>query len=1331
MRFDKIKKENTNNRNKNKNLEDNYSNQEEMEEELLRGKDVSYLNIWDKIPSYKDTNIQFGILKILILFAFLFGMSLFSYLAFENLIISVILSIAVFSLFLSVFRKSLLLSSGLKKHKYGLIDPFYELQFWQLDSDLKTLYFTNTQDLLHCGVRIYQITVIPENIQPNLNHFIKALHIAGIPFSYQVIQTPLYTYGSINMKITIYFSLSYNIRGILTKTRLKISQEALEEFSYNFESACIANLAHFRIENLQGPSLISAFRTLFLGSSAPQFNTINDFIDDNDYSKNLNKIFSAKFFCVCIIFILIFFMVALSELKFYWGIIFNISFVLLILWVFWREAIYALTQFSAIDKENDYILLDPFKGFSFYRFRTYKNYLFIHSNNNILTAISFFNIKYALPPQFFRKGKFIAHVQKFFRAVVSKQLSFTYTMVNSPLSYQNFEKEGLKYLLPNNISKYRMRERKFEREQWLDMRGGIWRIIGLFSVQEHMNAAQIDEDILKMMGERLTLTSKNYLTLFKSNLSNYEVIPLKGKSVFSGVKTSFLKSKFFRINGSHLNYLLLQGKAMKNLMEISAEFKKGIETRIAAEFNTPLDISNFITIGKTLNTEFLQEEVAAGFTSDQIHNLLITNGSFQERSSLLLKIVSELVKQQKSSIVFDYDGSFSALLSYFKGSRFENDFLIFSLGRNFQIDPFDSDIPYDKERDIYIDYIVDILAMVYKQRKQSIDSLRELLKEENFSYAEFLLDVKNQNVWEQNCEMNPIVSMLKQIREQPSVISTKMDDEFEGSYDQHIEGHVLPYQFIQNEHTIIVDLSIFRDLEPKVFMAFVIIAKIIFYMNKFNEEHLFHRKLFMIPNCDIIFDNYFLDRQGDYHYGKIMKLLQPLEDFQMGIIMTSNQIRYLHPNVFNYINNIISFKTNDTRDIAILQNQMNLQELHGTGYYSSSRKDSYQIEFLKSLKPKEILLKRSDILQPFPVIIHDSDLKPFSPLSQADINEYMHSQGYDLENIENRILSNAQKTLFEEHFKQYTLFLTEIIQFFSILQTLDNIGNLYKSKIKEELLKIIYPKAKRRFSKDKRQIMKIRDNLFDIFLKYSYIIEAHPPRASGSQSIRTSYAVGPQYQESLNDYYEVESNQSDNITIGALEQESTRKMDFSLEELTGGDITIINNNNNKNNISDENKKMKKSMNSLPTQFDIINILLDHASIFLSDLIDIYLHINKKEFEEAMALERTALSDFLVNFYCENHPQEKNEISELLIEKAATFLLKNIPSSLKRRALDSLLERCKLSEVTNENITQYAEEISELSDTLFEFFTKLHNDIRETYGLNQEVYNNRKYFEMGI
>lgn len=1315
----------------------------------------SYLNIWDKIPSFKDINTNLGIIKIIASLGIHIMIGYLTFLWTTSIGIAILVPTIFFLFFIFIFGDNIFLISsfsGLTRTKF---DPFANLRFWFADSETEEaqltasttfneqffdkvslynrdiLYFSNTQDLQHCGLSLYKISVLPENVSPNLNHFIKSLHIAVVPFTYQVIQAPLLQKNSGTMSINLYFAISYYATGILTKSVVSRIKDKLRGYQAKFEEIVIEDFAHTKIEKLVGDDLVQGIRNFVCGMHFEESENLKDKDLAVKPFKTLLVISFILYFDVVLV---------LLPLKLYWIPIINIILVLMIFFIFWREIIFSISRFTLL--KGGHFPIAPFQNIDFYRFRKYSEIVFAHINNKILLGMNFLNVKYATT-QFMKKDQFIATPTKYFRALVGKKIPFTYTIISAPISYAYFEDKCFRWIKEDHRDLLNEKLKKYEQAGWMYMRNGFWNLILLQTVHTITYATNITQELIKNQGDKLRHRTKTIVSIFEGNFPNYELEHLSRSYLSSGIEATSLKSKFFRLGGTHLNYLIMQGKVLMNLMEISPEFRKAIETRIASEFNTPLNLENFITVGYTLNTEYLIEEVPAGFTFEQIKNLLITNGSYQARKYLLLKIVAELVKQGEQTIIFDYDGSFSMLLSYFQGTRYENEFLVFSLGKNFQIDPFDSDIPYDSERDKYISYVVDILAMVYKQRREPMDALKELLKEEKFSYTEFLLDIKNQNVWEKNIGMRPIISVLQQIREEPSVIST---NNYEiGRTDEPSDGmggsQIFSYEFIQNKQTIIIDLSIFQDLEPKVFITFVIIVKILLYMRRLYEEKSFNQKIFVIPNADIIFDNNFLDRQGDFRYGKIMKLLQPLQTLQMGIIMTANQIRDLHPQVFNYFNNLISFKTTDKRDIAVLKNLMNLSELHGEGYYSSKRKESYQVPFLMNLKSDELLVKRDDFPQPFPIIFDNEEFLKLNKVSQQQLNEYMFRQGYNLEDNEKKILSNAQKTLFEQHFKHYILFLDEIIKFFNILQNLDQVGNLYKSKIKEELLKTIYPKVQKRYGKDRRRIKLIRDQLFNIFLKYNYIIESHPRRASGSQSIRTSFAVGPQYQESLNDYFELKKDQETEISVELLQQES--KQESNLETKFTSDNLSSNLATQKDANSDQGitkefsaPRNHKTFNnaSAPSysQIEIVYKLFDHMSAFFMKIIDISVFVENQQFEKAVDLERSALPTFLVEFYCDLYPEEKNEMPDLLLEKGASFLLNSIPVTIDRASLDSLLEKSKLSSISQKNINQYKEEIRGYSDMLFIFFNSLFQDYKKI--INQDKTkkrNNNALYEEGI
>ena len=110
-----------------------------------------------------------------------------------------------------------------------------------------------------------------------------------------------------------------------------------------------------------------------------------------------------------------------------------------------------------------------------------------------------------------------------------------------------------------------------------------------------------------------------------------------------GLMCEIFKNNEFTLTGTHLSNVFFQGKTLIYLTDIADVLKKGITTRIASEFNTPLSLENNIILGNTLNTEVFEEELPFGFTTEQTQNILITNGKLTHRELFAMKLVSKFI----------------------------------------------------------------------------------------------------------------------------------------------------------------------------------------------------------------------------------------------------------------------------------------------------------------------------------------------------------------------------------------------------------------------------------------------------------------------------------------------------------------------------------------------------------------------------------------------------------------------------------------------------------------------------------------------------------------
>jgi len=1094
-------------------------------------KDRKYLDIWKINPSYKDISTKESIIKS----GFLISLSLFFFISFYLLLNSILFSIISTSIFIIAFtlvfhQNFFMLRQLFKLRSYN---PFSNISFWRIKDEESIIFYTNSIDLLTVGLKIFSIRIIPENIHANLNQFVKALYNVKIPFTYQLIQKPLVhqsksksrqldrsslsSYESI-----IYFSIYYDVKGIFRYNKLLELIDKLNNYTTALKSNFAANFHHFNIEMLTGNKLINGLRSSFLHQEVPNQST-----NDNSFPKSIKRVDLLSKFTFSL-----FLLISIDLLLIYFKIVLPIRFCLnicifgMIILLWWKEIQMYFNKIRSF-KISDVEMINPFSDIYFFRVLRIPETIFFQSNKNI-GGLKMVNLKIAIPPPIFFPSKYYISLMK-------EQIPFTTNVISTPMHYYYFDKEGYKYLKQEEKEKIRKYiQNSSDEENWLSMRSGIWKTIMTLSTSCNETVPSLSMEQILELELKLQNRISIIKTGFEQNFNNFKIENLRKKRLESGMLCELLKNRLIHRNGTHLNYILFQGKTLVGLIKIADEFKKGIETRVAAEFNTPLQLENFINIGHTINTEFLENEIPAGLTLEQLHRLLITNGTAQSRELICMKIVEELIKAGYPSIIFDFTGNWSKMINLFKGSVNENNFLYYKLARTFNLDPFDSDITFDTENISYLDYIFDAYALCFKKDDRMMEMFRNTIirrLSENLSISSINLDLTTKPDWEKSPIDNTLISFFDEFTQQDLIFFQPR--EIKDDY------RVRCYDFITNEKTIIIDLSQSKDFNKQCFFMLIILSKFLHYINsgaRYREKFLF------LPHIDIIFDSYFLDK--NIRYGKIDKFLSPLFQKGFGIIGNCSQAHYLHPNIYNHFDNFVTFKATDTRDIAVLSNQMGLEQLHGMGYYSKSRHEPYQIRYLKSMKQDEAIMKRSDIYQPFPIKIDIESCDKIQPLEWDKIVSYMGQLGYDLESTERMMLEKAKKTIFEKDFGAYIILVPEIIKFLEILKTVDKIGNLYINKIKEELRKIIYPKLSK-ITKDKKRIKEMRDDLIKILIRHGYLVENHPRRASGSESLRTSYSIGRQYEKALEDYYLSEKDTVANVSFDVIETDSASILDFN------------------------------------------------------------------------------------------------------------------------------------------------------------------------------------------
>ncbi|KKL59260.1 hypothetical protein LCGC14_2217130, partial [marine sediment metagenome] len=575
---------------------------------------------------------------------------------------------------------------------------------------------------------------------------------------------------------------------------------------------------------------------------------------------------------------------ALFKTPLLYILLIDVALIGFLIFLWFRESLFLLFRKKSF---KNYRVVNPFNNCIFFKYRGISDTLFGYLNNNLLIGIKMFNLTFAFPPSYCRNDKFI-------RSIMSQKVSFGYTSINVPITFSTFYKEGLEFMTEKakyNLLRSHWRvQTTLDGINWLAMRSGVWRTMLNISAIEFARTQSLDKQDILRLEERLTSKAEILHSSFNMNFFNYGLVQLRKERLIMGVMCEILKNNEFTLTGTHLSNVFFQGKTLIYLTDIVDELKKGITTRIASEFNTPLSLENNIIIGNTINTEIFEEELPFGFTTEQVQNILISNGTFSHRELFTMKLVSELVKNDKSALIFDFRGTWSKLITHFQGTQFEDKFLYFKLGSAFRLDPLKSDIPYDKGNVDFLDYMFDTYAMAFKKDQRTVDMVKSTIRQNpNIDMTSFNLKLINQQNWEKSPGSDSLISLFGDF--------TQQDEQYLYIAPSQPSGPITFKDFIKDEKTVIVDLSISNDYTKQIFLAFLIVSKIIHYI-KNAEATEYHAKIITIPHIDMFFESFFIDRKSDY--GKINKFLDPLKEKGFGFIFSANQAHYLHANLINY-----------------------------------------------------------------------------------------------------------------------------------------------------------------------------------------------------------------------------------------------------------------------------------------------------------------------------------------------------------------------------------------------------------------------------------------------
>jgi hypothetical protein len=1067
----------------------------------------SYLHIWNKCPTFKDQNTRGLHAQLFGLFIPLSVMVMTFYFATHNLVLSVEMGTFMLGLFLITFRHKFFLFCFPRTQQH--VSPFGHLTFWMIPNADDILFMTNCHDGRTTVLKIFKITILPENVEGAMRTFISAMAINDTPFTFQIVQSPILTEGLAegSLQTHLYLCTYLTFQGTPSKERIGEAGVIIQERGICVSNNFTANFHHARLHEMRGNDLPRALCALILKRE----------MDSPQPSETVRKHGLRMDLPTSIVRgAVLAGMVGLST----WSmailgasilvtLLITVGFTVTIFITWWPELRLLIVRNNLVQSEVE--ILDPFSHLTFYQFKRAPDTLFFKANQSFVGGIKAFQLSRIIFPP-------IINTQKIYDPLIKNKVLFGTTLMLNPVNYPTMLRKARKVLTDAALVTIRYSNKGPEEiDNWMRLRRGVWELFGVFTVMRLVPAIEWDEKSLSTLEHNLQRDATTLKHAFNAYYRNCKLEELQKNALLSGVFFAFLKHKFVRRNGSHLKHHLVQGDTISHMLRIPGTFLKGVEARIAAEFNSPICLENAITFGSVFNTEYMDVECPAGLLMDHARSLLITGGTIESRNLAIMRIALELIKEDMHIIAFDFTGSWSRLIRYFEGSLYAERFYHFILNRNIALDLLHSNLTHNIDNLSYFSYFVNAFRLAFRVDDKVVSDLNSRLTTKHGVIEDpstALLDLQSQENPDQM-----LTSFLTRYSQEMKM----------GSALFHTSSHLIldPEMLMTTKKSIIVDLSAINTLPDKIFNMLVVLGKIIHYLKNSTD---YVQKVIIAPRVDYIFQDYYLGHQVPPIMDLIDIFLEPFHLKGCGIISTAEQPYDMHQHAFDYFRNLITFKTTDTRDFQKLRNLMGLEELHGKGYYSKSRNESYQFRYVTAMNSDEAIMKREDVHDPFPIVFDHYQLSAHVPLSIEEVESYMQEQGFDLEDAECKLLSLAKKTLFEKDLSEVAPFIDEIKTILENLLYVDKVGGLTAEKIKEELKQLLYPKMAL-LKLSKKNMSTYRDRIFSLLIHHEYLVESHPTLAGGGQNIRTSYAVGPKFQQALKDEFATKGSEKSRAKI--------------------------------------------------------------------------------------------------------------------------------------------------------------------------------------------------------
>jgi len=961
--------------------------------------------------------------------------------------------------------------------------------------------------------KLFKVTVLPTNLRGNFLMFVKQLASAQVPFSFQVVHAPaianpkanaiesslpnglrprdwrtfpaepIATWdtpaGSEHKWVTsVIFSTTINTRGyLLAHVEIRKLRRQLDAQAASLQAAFSANYHHAKLESIQGLDLARATQGLFPGPVAQSPNRCAPRAHPADLAKiGLVIVWAFFSWILCqtylpnllgmVSFALTLFVIIVGTIPSLWPVAFGAGHV---------------------------TYYDPWAGQSFYslrrRARTSRGILCVREGTRIASFGGIAAFGHVALQGY-------ADPTKWFRSVLAANLPVLYQWEGKSVAFDKVGSIAGSDLASDYIAQKMADEVPADQETFLSYWGGFWLVNGMIGTRHdyllpelhtpetfHESRKQCTKQLRKLCALTLNAFRDCGLVRLRAQLARAGICIIAGRTINVWE------------TGSGICQFLMAGTTFAPYVQLWPDLKRGLDTCIPAEFNTPTNLDNYVVLGNALNTEVLKEEGPAGLSEQCLSSpLAVLGGSPHERAAVIQKVALELLARGEGGIALDSTGAWTGLARATKGSSLWQKISIQVAGQDFWMDPF----ALARITPGYADALCDAFTLIFAWTSGQ----REYLFESIFKVDEGSL------------ELNAVTHALEMVLAERSKVQgdsvlTAINTLVAGRNALFFRSGAANFpagSWARSNSLIILDFSPLPEPQQSV-------ARVATYLY-----------LALLAKAGQLSTRIYLD-DAEQVVTRIKHTNLHLERFaqhfalgNLPVVAGIGRPFNAYPSFLELFNAAVCLQVRNKGDLKTIAEMMAMDDKAEGGMYSEHRKSSYQIEFVQQLRPGWAVVKRSDRPEPFPVVLHLEEIARLVPVMPADARAESAPALLPPDANTETPVEGTATTLIEHDLGPLAGLSPEVLNFLHAAASAQDLngGPVSHKLLADQLLYKLQP-ALFKFKLSERGAADVRNRLLDALAAADYLRATYRKAPGGGETGATCYEVTPKYLEAQED----------------------------------------------------------------------------------------------------------------------------------------------------------------------------------------------------------------------